>query len=248
MRTVDVSNDGAIAWIRLQRPERANALSAELVEDLLEAVGGAIESRARVLVLSGAGRSFCGGFDLEGLDQETDGSLAYRFLRIERLLQTLYYAPLYTVALSHGAVSGAGADLVAACGKRIAAPGTSFRFPGIRFGVVLGTNRLLDLVGNRARSLILEQEMVDAAEAQRINLIDQVAEPSEWQSLIEASCRSVEKVSAAAVREVMQLDEQAGNRDLGILARSVSEPGLKERIRAYWGAAKAVAGKAAAKS
>lgn len=234
MVSVEVSHRGAVVWIRLERPDRANSLSAELVEDLIQAVGQAAESNARLLVLSGRGRTFCGGFDLSDLDRESDASLAHRFLRIEMLLQALYYAPLYTVALAHGNVSGAGADLVAACARRIAAPETVFRFPGIRFGVLLGTRRLAELVGSRARSIVLQQETVDAEEALRIGLVDRLAQPPEWEPMIERIAAEVVASDRDAVRSVMGIDRHAGDRDLGTLARSVAEPGLKERIQAYW--------------
>lgn len=243
MSSLAVSRSDDVTWIELRRPDRANALSAELVDELIEAVNGAVESRARVLVLSGEGRSFCGGFDLGGLEQETDASLAYRLLRIELLLQTIHYAPLYTVALAHGPVSGAGADLVAACARRVGASDSQFRFPGIRFGILLGTGRLRSLIGARALSVVLEQEHLDAVQARRLGLLSQLAEPSEWNAVVEDVRRAVRTVPAGAVRSVMQLGQEAGARDLGILAQSVCLPGLKERITAYWESARAAAKK-----
>lgn len=239
MALVETWRNESIVGIRLNHPDRANALSAELVEALLVAVNDAIDSQARVLVLSGAGPTFCGGFDLSTLEQESDASLVYRFLRIELLLQTLYYAPLHTVALVHGSVSGAGADLVAACTRRIAAPGSTLRFPGIRFGVVLGTRRLMDLVGARARRLLLEQERVEAEEALRINLIDRIAEQDEWDEIIKRLSRDVGAVPAESASKVLQIDIDDSYRDLGLLVRSIAEPGLKARMQVYWQAAKA---------
>lgn len=239
MALVETYRNGSVAGIRLNRPAKANALSLEMVESLLAAINDAIDSPARVLVLSGTGPTFCGGFDLSTLEQEDDASLVYRFLRIELLLQTLYYAPLYTVALAHGAVSGAGADLVAACSRRMATPDSSLRFPGIRFGAVLGTRRLQQLIGARARTLLLEQERIGAEEALRINLIDRIAERDEWDALIERLSRDVASVPAEPARHVMQMDADEGYRDLGLLVRSIAEPGLKQRMQAYWQAAKA---------
>ncbi|MDI5933793.1 enoyl-CoA hydratase/isomerase family protein [Halomonas kalidii] len=239
MALVETWRNGAVAGIRMNRPDRANALSAELVEALLTAINEAIDSGARILVLSGNGATFCGGFDLSTLEQENDASLMYRFLRIELLLQALYYAPLYTVALVHGAVSGAGADLAAACSRRIAAPRSSLRFPGIRFGAVLGTRRLMALVGAKARAILLEQERVDAEEALRINLIDRIAQQDEWDAIVESLECSIAAVPTESASQVMQLDIAHGDRDLGLLARSIAEPGLKQRMQEYWLAMKA---------
>jgi len=64
-----------------------------------------------------------------------------RFVRIEMLLQAVATSPARTVALAHGKVFGAGADLFACCHHRIAAAGTTFRMPGLKFGLMLGTRR-----------------------------------------------------------------------------------------------------------
>lgn len=235
MSPVEVTRcEGGVVRLRLSQPERANALSAELVEALLEAVAAAVDAGARVLVFSGAGRSFCGGFDLSGLGEESDASLAYRFLRIEELLQRVYYAPCYTVALAHGPVSGAGADLVASCSRRIAAPGTTFRFPGPRFGVVLGTRRLTELVGSRARGLVLEQRTVDAGEAAAMDLVDTVAPPEAWDGLVAGIAAGAVRVPPDTVRQVMELERAGADAEFGAIARAVAVPGLKARMEAYW--------------
>ena len=124
-----LNEDGSIFFITLNRTEYANALNTELVEALICAVDTATTSSARLIVFKGNGRNFCGGFDLQNIDSETDGSLAYRFLRLEQLLQKIHYSPIHTLAFAQGAVAGAGADIVAACKKRVAiSENTSFRF------------------------------------------------------------------------------------------------------------------------
>ena len=185
------------------------------------------------LVLCGAGRSFCGGFDLSGLDDETDASLAYRFLRVERLLQAVAHAPLYTVAVAHGPVSGAGADLVAACRRRIGSPDAVFRFPGSRFGVVLGTRRLRELLGPRAYSVVLEQKALDADRARQIGLLDQVAAADEWPELVRGIAERVRLIPETTRRQITAMDSARHLEDIGQLAESVAIPGLRERIRAY---------------
>src|SRR5215510_10227806 len=125
---------GAVIELVLNRPDKANTLDARLVEALLAAVARAANSGARLLTLRGEGRHFCAGIDFSDLDQQSDGDLLHRFVRIEQLLQALHHAPLTTLALCHGSALGAGADLVAACDWRIAAPATRFRMPGLRFG------------------------------------------------------------------------------------------------------------------
>jgi enoyl-CoA hydratase len=136
---------GPVWTITLDRPARANALSAELVDSLhatLDEVDGA---GPEALVLRGNTRHFAAGFDLGGLAAETDATLALRFLRIAELLERLVAAPYVTAAVVEGAAVGAGADLVLACDHRLIDPSVTLRFPGSAFGVALGVLRRAEL-------------------------------------------------------------------------------------------------------
>ena len=82
-----IQQAGAVIELILNRPDKANALDAGLVEALLVAVARAANSGARLLTLRGEGRHFCAGFDFSDLDQQSDGDLLHRFVRIEQLLQ-----------------------------------------------------------------------------------------------------------------------------------------------------------------
>lgn len=138
---------GPVWTVTLDRPARANALSADLVEALHASLDEADRVEPAALVLRGNARHFAAGFDLGGLADETDATLALRFLRIGGLLERLLVAPYPTVALVEGAAVGAGADLVLACDHRLVAPGVTLRFPGSAFGVALGTVRRAELGG-----------------------------------------------------------------------------------------------------
>ncbi|GEB16211.1 enoyl-CoA hydratase/isomerase family protein [Pimelobacter simplex] len=136
---------GDVWTVTLDRPERANALSAGLVEALHDVLDQAEAARPEALVLRGNDRHFAAGFDLAGLADETDASLVHRFLRIGLLLERLIAAPYRTVAVARGAAVGAGADLVLACDHRLVDPAVTLRFPGSAFGVALGTVRRTEL-------------------------------------------------------------------------------------------------------
>ncbi|MFC7494387.1 MULTISPECIES: enoyl-CoA hydratase/isomerase family protein [unclassified Nocardioides] len=142
-----VVDRGPVWTVTLDRPARANALSADLVEALHGVLDEAEAARPRVLVLQGNERHFAAGFDLGGLADETDASLALRFLRIGVLLERLLAAPYVTVALAQGAAIGAGADLVLACDHRLVDRRVTLRFPGAAFGVALGGVRRAELGG-----------------------------------------------------------------------------------------------------
>jgi enoyl-CoA hydratase/carnithine racemase len=228
-------HEGHVTHLTLNRPQKANALSAALVEALLDAVEYAYTDGTRLLVLDGAGEHFCAGFDFTGYQEQSEGDLVLRFVRIEMLLQALYHAPFETLALAHGRNFGAGADLVACCGVRVAEPGASFRMPGLRFGVVLGTRRLAQRIGaDRARAILSDSRTFAAEEAARIGFATALAARADWPQIVAEARARGERLSpaaAAALHHCTVVDTRA--EDLAQLARSVSAPGLKERIRRF---------------
>lgn len=230
-----VEQAGATTRLLLNRPGRGNALSASLVLALLDAVDRASRDGTRLLVLEGMGASFCSGFDLGGLDQQSDGDLALRFLQAEHLLQAVHHFPGETLALAHGRVFGAGADLFGACARRIAAPGATFRFPGVRFGVVLGTRRLGAIVGSEtARRLILDGVEIDAPGALANGFASEIADPSAWPERRAAILTGLDRIAPhtrEAIARCLRADTRAA--DMADLSASVARPGLKQRIQTY---------------
>jgi enoyl-CoA hydratase len=228
-------HENHVTRLTLNRPQKANALSAPLVEALIDAVEYAAGDGTRLLIIDGTGPHFCAGFDFTDVQAQSEGDLALRFIRIETLLQALHHAPCETLALAHGRVFGAGADIVASCGMRIAAPGTSFRMPGLRFGVVLGTRRLVHRIGaDKARDILSTSRSFDADEALAAGFLTGIAVAEAWPALIGEAQQSAETLSpaaAAALHRRTVHDSRA--EDMAELARSVSTPGLKERIRKY---------------
>ncbi len=228
-------HDGQLTRLTLNRPSKANALSASLVEALIDAVDYAYTDGTRLLVLEGTGNHFCAGFDFSGYQEQSEGDLALRFVRVEMLLQAVHHAPFETLALAQGKIFGAGADLVAACGLRVAAPGTTFRMPGLRFGVVLGTRRLAQRIGaDHARSILSESRTFGTDEALGIEFITHIAAAETWPALVQhvqTQCALLTPAAATALHRQTTFDTRAD--DMAALARSVSVPGIKERIRIY---------------
>lgn len=228
-------HEGHVTQLTLNRPQKANALSASLVEALLNAVEYAYTDGTRLVILDGAGAHFCSGFDFSDYQASSEGDLALRFLRIETLLQQLYHAPFETLVFAHGRIFGAGADLVCCCGIRVGAPGTTFRMPGLRFGVVLGTRRLAQRVGpDHSRALLAGSRTFDAEEALRMRFLTRIEAQPGWPSLAAAAraeCDLLTPGAAAALHRQTVIDSRA--EDMAALAASVSAPGLKERIRLF---------------
>lgn len=235
MTLVLASRADGVATLSLNRPDRGNALGPELVEALSEAFDRAVAHGARLVVLRGEGRHFCTGFDLTDLETLSDGDLLLRVVRIEQLLQRIHAAPVATLAIATGRTFGAGADLFAACDRRIAAAGASFAFPGPAFGLVLGTARLAAMVGrDRARAILLAGREVTAEAAAMAGLAtavlgEEAIAPEIARAAAEAARLDPETV-AALHRRTGRAEDDA---DLAALVRSAARPGLKQRILDY---------------
>lgn len=230
-----VTLSGSTMQIELDRPHRGNALSAALVEALIDSFATAeANTNLDTIVLRGAGRHFCTGFDLEGIEQQSDGDLLHRFVRIETLLSMIWGTRLRTVAIGSGRTWGAGADLFTACDVRIAPTECRFRFPGAGFGLVLGTRRLAVRVGeDRARlwtTTGIEFTFTEAVAAGLVTHVPDV-DGSVDTVLGKLPAISVDALTLRGLNEASRRDES--ERDLALLTRSASRPGLKKRILAY---------------
>jgi enoyl-CoA hydratase len=228
-----VSVATGVAVVRLDRADKGNALSAALVAALHEQVRDAVADPAtHTIAFVGEGRNFCTGFDLSDLDNTDDAVLLHRFVQIELLLDAIWRAPIRTVAIAQGRTWGAGADLFAACDVRLAAPDTSFRFPGAGFGLVLGTRRLAVRVGrDQARRLTCDGTSLDHAAALRCALATDSAEPGLQLLASYAAAPTADRATVAALRKATGQDDS--DADLAALVRSAARPGLKDRILAY---------------
>lgn len=224
-----------VTRLTLDRPDRANALSADLVEALIAAFEDAARDGTRLVVLQGEGKRFCSGFDFSDLQTASEADLVLRFVRVETLLQMIFYAPHPTLALAHGGNFGAGADLVASCSLRVASADATFQMPGLRFGVVLGTRRLAARIGvDGARAVLSETRTFSAEEAHAMGFLSEVRAREAWEEAIDGALRAASALPPDTARTLCRLtapDTRDG--DMAELARAVSTPGLKARIETY---------------
>ena len=180
--TVIVETEGAIARVVLNRPDRRNSIAGSMLKDLnaaLERVAG--DAAIRVVVLTGAGRDFCPGADLDvtaGNGDAGDSSsdrIGEDDFRMARLLHEM---PAVTIAAVNGACAGAGLGWAAACDMRVAARSARFNTAFLDVGVagdMGGPWTLSRIVGpSKMRELCLLPGKFDAAEAERIGLVSRV--------------------------------------------------------------------------
>jgi len=191
----------AVATLVLARPEKRNALSIALRDEISDALDALARDPAlKFVVVTGEGESFCAGFDLKEFEAASDPEIARRlWASSDRYHRTVLEFPLPTLAAVNGPALAGGFDLAVLCDLRVAARTAWFAHPEIAFGdVVYGPLR--ELVGGAvARELCLTGRRVDAEEALRIHLVSAVVEP---ERLREEARRFAAQVTRAP-REVL---------------------------------------------
>lgn len=233
-----VEKDGAHKKVRFNRPEARNALSPAVVERMLEVLAESETDGTRLLELSGEGRNFCAGFDLSDIDSQSEGDLLRRFVRVEQMLQAVHHAPFHTLALAHGKVIGAGADLTLACRTRIAAPGTLFEMPGAGFGLILGTRRLGATLGNDV-ALDLLSGPFETDKAKATGFVQEIAEVESWPAISAHTLAVATRLAPETEKTMLgALRADTRGQDLADLVTSAVRPGIKQRIAAYAAARK----------
>ena len=180
---IDVTRDGAVLTLEMQRPERRNALNSELVDGLREEIEKAAAHDVRAIVITGGGHVFSSGADLSGgqgvADELPDKAKALN-LAIDA-------APVPVIGAINGPAIGAGVILSMICDLRVVAPEAYFQFPVAKYGIALDNwsiRRLTSLVGaGRARGMLLAAERLtadDALQTGMANRIGTLADAQAW--------------------------------------------------------------------
>jgi methylglutaconyl-CoA hydratase len=183
-KTLHLAHDGNIATVTLNRPDKRNAISYELIEELLAALDEVAKSSAQVLILTGAGKAFCSGMDLDNLKSLVGRSPEQSLKDSEimaQLFRSLYDFPRPTIAAVNGAAIAGGCGLATLCDFTLAVPDAKFGYTEVRIGFIpaIVSTFLLRQIGEKhARDLLLTGRIIGAEEAQRIGLINEII-PSE---------------------------------------------------------------------
>ncbi len=209
----------------IDRPERRNALNAELCHELR----GHLESTPglRAVVITGAGVAFCAGADILQRAHDTGGlehGGADTFRpAFEQVLDAIVDYPAPVIAAVNGAALGAGMQLAVACDLRIAAPAAKLGIPAAKLGIILSSanvRRLATLVGQgAARDLLLTARAMDADEAVRIGLVQQVADDARAVALeLAVDIARLAPVSVQGHKRALNIVADAGALDDAALA------------------------------
>ena len=189
MAILERSDTGAIAHLTMNAPERLNALSDEMLAALqAEFDTLKTQSNIRAVILSGAGKAFCAGHDLKQMTrgrQAEDGGRAYfkdLFDRCTRLMLTVRALPQPVIARVHGIATAAGCQLVASCDLAVAAETALFSTPGVNIGLFCSTPMVAlsrNVSNKHAMEMLLTGDMVSAASAEEIGLVNRVVPAEE---------------------------------------------------------------------
>jgi methylglutaconyl-CoA hydratase len=199
-----------ITVLTLNRPERRNALTLELLTELSSAIKMASDDvEARVIILRGAGIAFCTGLDLKEAADQTKAHATAEM--VAKTLIATSETHLVTIAAVHGAAVAGGAGIMSACDFVVAAEGTKIGYPEVRRGLVAGLvmTFLRRQVGERnMRELLLGSELVDANRAKQIGLVNHVVAHENLMSQAMSFAESVVQGAPGAVAQTKRLIEE----------------------------------------
>jgi methylglutaconyl-CoA hydratase len=184
--TLKFERDGEIATLTLNRPEKRNAISAPMIDDLLVALNSAEEDRSvRVVILTGAGKAFCAGMDLETLQAVATQTPAQNLAdsrRMAKMFRLVYGFPKPLITAVNGAAIAGGCGLATFSDFTIAVPAAKFGYTEVRIGFIaaLVSVMLRRQIGEKhARELLLTGRTIDAAEAFRLGLVTEIVPPDD---------------------------------------------------------------------
>jgi methylglutaconyl-CoA hydratase len=225
-KTIQLAYDPGVATITLNRPDKRNAISFELIDDLLRALQEVETSDAIVLIVTGTGKAFSSGMDLDNLKTLIGKSPEQNLKDSEtmvRLFRALYEFSKVTIAAVNGAAIAGGTGLALLCDFTLAVPEAKFGYTEVRIGFVpaIVSTFLLRQVGEKqARDLLLTGRIIGAEEAARMGLVNEIVPPEKLMTRARELAALLMENSPASLRATKQLlsDHARAELDLQIEA------------------------------
>jgi enoyl-CoA hydratase/carnithine racemase len=187
------SDAHGVVRLTLNRPQAYNSLSFELLGRLADELDRiALDRSARVVVLAGAGKAFCAGHDLKEMGADLrDQPVRALFERCSQVMLRLARLPQPVIAQVHGIATAAGCQLVAACDLAVCSADARFATSGVKYGLFCSTPMVAlsrNLPRKPAMEMLLTGDFVDAPEALRLGLVNQIAAPEMLDEAVQALC------------------------------------------------------------
>jgi len=218
--TLTLDYDGPQAVLTLNRPDKRNAISYELIDELLRALQEAEKSDAQILILTGAGKAFCSGMDLDNLrsiTHRTSEENRADSQTMARLFRSLYDFPKVTIAAVNGPAIAGGCGLATLCDFTLASTEASFGYTEVRIGFVpaIVATFLLRQVGEKhARDLLLTGRIIKADEAFRMGLVNEIVAPEKLMERARELAATLLQNSPASLQATKRLLRRYSSADL----------------------------------
>ncbi len=219
--TLEIEQRGAVAWIWMNRPAVHNALNEELIQELTAAFRALGEtSSVRAVVLTGRGKSFSAGADVESMKRQGASSPVENLASARELAEMFHgiaTCPKPTVALVNGAAIGGGLGLVSACDIAIASSAALFAASEVRLGLIPATigPYVVRAIGARwALRLFQTGERITAAQAEKIGLVHETVEPEELNAKVDAIIANLLAGAPGAQKAAKDLIETVASRPI----------------------------------
>ncbi len=232
-QTLTYQSEGPIAIIALTVPEKRNAISERMVADLLGALDQAERERARVVIITGSGKAFCAGMDLEELRHIAHQPLNTNLenaRRISRLFYRLYSFPKPIISAVNGAAIAGGCGIATLADFTLAVPEAKFGYTEVRIGFMpaLVSVFLRRQIGEKhARDLLLSGRIFDAAEAFRLDLVTEIVSAEKLMDRAREIAASLLAASPTAIgrakKFLLRFDDTAVRAELEAAAEANAE-------------------------
>ncbi len=209
--TIQLKNEGQVATITFNRPDKRNAISFQLVDELMRALDDTEKAGAQVLILTGAGKAFCAGMDLDELKSllgKTHEENVKDSARMAEMFRRLYEYPLATIAAVNGAAVAGGTGLATMCDFTLSVPEAKYGYTEVRIGFVpaIVSSILVWQVGHKiARDLLMTGRLFDAEEAHRYGLVNEIVAPDQLEARARELADQILANSPTSVRATKRL-------------------------------------------
>lgn len=238
MKTLQVNVSAAgVATVEMARPKVFNAFDEVMIEELDQTFTQlADDSQVRVIVLSGQGKAFSAGADINWMQRASQASQEQNVIdarQFSGMYQRIYSSPKPTIARVQGLALGGGVGLTCACDIAIAASNARFSVSEAKFGIlpaVIGTYLVTAVGVRQARRLALTTERIDAQEALRIGLVNQVVDVPLLDAAVDATVREIMNGGPEALAEIKKLYDQLRPGDVSEAARELCAQAIS-RVR-----------------
>jgi len=209
--SIKLEINDAVAVLTLNRPEKRNAISHEMIAEILHALDEVEAGAARALILTGADNAFCAGMDLQALKDfrsQSDPEIVADAHLIATLFRRLYSFPKPTIAAVNGPAIAGGCGMATVCDFTLAVPEAKFGYTEVRVGFIpaIVSSYVIRLVGEkRARDLLLSGRIFRAAEAKTLGIVNEVLEPDKLLPRAHELARSLAEMSPVALTHTKRL-------------------------------------------